>query len=220
AAAQRIAQARSVGCKETGVEHAVGGQSRARAVAAEALGDGGDEAHSPAAIGEGITFRHLAAVFAAERHEGPALADARQQLARRHHQLRAPVVAIADVHVFDETDDDPAPAEALDQIERGVIVDATLYDRVDLDRLEARAAGVLDPRERIFQPAEAAAHPAKNLRVEAVEADRNALQAGCAQLESVLGEEDAIGGEGDVIDALDGRQIADQIREIGPQQRL
>src|SRR6185437_11663288 len=68
AAAQRIAQARSVGCKETGVEHAVGGQSRARAVAAEGLGDGGDEAHFPAAIGEGITFRHLAAVFAAERH--------------------------------------------------------------------------------------------------------------------------------------------------------
>ncbi len=67
---------------------------------------------------------------------------------------------------------------------------------------------------------EPAAHAAEDLRVGAVEADGNALQARRAQLEGVLGEQDTIGGQGDVVDAVDGRQVANEIRKSRPQQRL
>ena len=64
-----------------------------------------------------------------------------------------PVVAVADVHVFDEAHDDAGAAETLHQIEHRVIVHAALHDGVDLDGREARAARVLDavrarPRRR------------------------------------------------------------------------
>src|SRR6185437_11855834 len=69
-------------------------------------------------------------------------------------------------------------------------------------------------------PAEAAAHAPEDLRVEAVEADGDALEARCPQLEGVLGEEDTVRREGNVIDTLDGAEVADQVRQTRPQQRL
>src|SRR6185437_6815298 len=220
AAAQRVAQAGSPGSEETGVQHAVRRQTRTRAVAAKGLSDGRDEADFPATVGEGIALCHFAAVLAAERLERPALADTRQQLPRGHHELLAPVVAVADVHVLDEADYYAGAAEALYQIEHRMIVDTPLHHRIDLDRLEPRAPRLLDSRQHVFRPAEASAHAAKHLRVGAVEADGDALQSRRAQLEGVLGEEDPVGGQGDVVDTVDGRQVANEIRQRRPQQRL
>ena len=86
-----------------------------------------------------------------------------------------PVVARADVHVFDEAHDDAGAAEMRQQVEQRVIVDAALHDGVDLDGREARAPRVFDAVEHFADAAEAAAHLREDVRVERVEADGDAL---------------------------------------------
>ncbi len=97
------------------------------------------------------------------------------------------MVAVADVHVFDEAHDDAAAAEALQQIKNGVVVHAPLYDGVDLDGRESGAARVFDALQHLLDAAEAAAHAREDLRVEAVEAHGDAVQAGGLELGGVTG---------------------------------
>src|SRR5260370_17839728 len=80
------------------------------------------------------------------------------QLLRRHHQLRAPMVAVADVHVLDETHDYAGAAEALHQLEHRVIGHPALHDGIDLDGSELGAARLLDAGDHLLAPAETAAH--------------------------------------------------------------
>src|SRR2546430_10485736 len=54
--------------------------------------------------------------------------------------LGAPVVAVADVHVLDETHDHAGAAEVLHQLEHRVIVHAALHHGIDLDGSQFRAA--------------------------------------------------------------------------------
>src|SRR5207253_685877 len=189
-------------------------------VAADRVRDRGDEADLALAVGERVAFGDLAAIVGLERRERPALADARGELPRGHHQLRAPVVAVADVHVLDEAHGHPGAAEALHQIERRVIVHAALHDGVDLDRRELRAARVLDAVQHLLDPPEPAAHAREHLGIQAVEAHRDALEARRLELARVARQQHAVGGEGDVLDARNGRQVADQVGKAGAQQRL
>src|SRR6202012_6296191 len=80
----------------------------------------GDEAYFTAAVVEAPALRHLAAVVLRDWVHGAALVDARRQFPRRDHHLGPPVIAIADVHEFDETHDHRCAAKGLDKIERGV----------------------------------------------------------------------------------------------------
>src|ERR1700733_809523 len=119
AAAQRIAQARAGGCEKTGIQNAVGGEPRARAAAAKRLRYRGDEANLTAAVDEAVALGDFPAVVALESFERPALADPCQKFLRRHDEIGAPVVAVADVHVLDEAHDHIRAAEVLDEIEHG-----------------------------------------------------------------------------------------------------
>src|SRR5687768_13982484 len=69
AGAHRRAQVGPGGREQAGVKHAVGGQARARAVAAEWLGHGPNESDLARTVGIGVTFRDLAAICARDRLE-------------------------------------------------------------------------------------------------------------------------------------------------------
>ncbi len=114
----------------------------------------------------------------------------------------------------------PVAAESVHQVDRGVIVHAALNHRIDLDWLEARAARVLDAVQHVRDVAEVAAHAFEYLRLEAVQAHGDALESGGLQFHRMLGEQDAVGGQGDIVDAGDAGQIAHQVGQIGSQQRL
>src|SRR5213079_666368 len=133
---------------------------------------------------------------------------------RGHHQLRAPLVAVADVHVLDETHDHAGAAEAFHQLEHRVIVHAALHDGIDLDGSQFRAARLLDAGEHLIDPAETAAHAREHPGVQAVQTHGDALQAGRLELARVAREQHPVGGEGDVLDARDGGQVPDQVGEV------
>ncbi len=142
------------------------------------------------------------------------------QLFGRDDQLLAPLVAVTYVHVLDETHDHSRSAEVANEVDRRLIVDASLDDGVDLDRSQIRAARVLDPIEHILDAAKSAAHARKHLRIETVETDRDAFESGCFELGRVLGEQYAVGRQCDVFDVRNRTQVADQVGQVGAQQRL
>jgi hypothetical protein len=106
------------------------------------------------------------------------------------------------------------------QVHQGVVVDATLHHRVELDRRQAGAARVLDAIEHFGDSAESAAHFREHVRVERVEAHRDAIETRGLELAGVLGQQHAVGGERDVLDAVDRREVADEVRQVRAQQRL
>src|SRR3984957_17588044 len=134
AGAQRCAQIETVGREKTGIELSLRGQARAAAGAAKWLGHRRNEAHLAAAIVETPSLRHFALIVLRNRPHRPALMDTRGKFGRRHHQLGPPLIAIADVHELDEPHDHRRAAEAFDQVERRVVVQAPFDDGVDLDR--------------------------------------------------------------------------------------
>ncbi len=108
----------------------------------------------------------------------------------------------------------------LQQRRHRVVVAAAAHHRVDLDRCQAGVERGGDAVEHLLEAAEAAAHVREHLGVERVEAHRDAPQAVALQFRGVLGEQHPVGGEREIVDALDHRQLADQFREPRTQQRF
>jgi hypothetical protein len=137
--------------------------------------------------------------------------EPRQDLGLCHHALGRPLGGAAHVHVLDEAHLGPARAGVLDQGHQLVVVGAAQHHRVHLERREAgRHRGVQagqHPRQLV-----ASGQRAEPRRVQRVQADGDAVQARAPQLCGLLGQQDAVGGERDVLEALDGHQLLDQAR--------
>ena len=146
--------------------------------------------------------------------------DARGQLSRGHDQGLIPLIAIADVHELDQANDHTSASKPFDQIEHGMVVNAALYHRVDLDGGETDGAGGLDSLQHLRHPAEAAAHRGEDLGIETVETHRDSGETRGLQFGRVFGEQDAVGGQSDIVDTFDGAEITDQIGEVGSKQRF
>ena len=76
------------------------------------------------------------------------------------------------------------------------------------------------PREHGREVATAAVHLLEDLLVEAVEAHGEPLQPCGLELHRVLREPRGVGGERDVLDALEGAERSHDLDDIAPQQRL
>ena len=85
---------------------------------------------------------------------------------------------------------------------------------------EAGVLRMLDAFEHVGHAAEAAIHLREDVLVEAVEADRHAREARGLEFVGMLGQQHAIGGHGDVVDAVDAVEIGDEVGQVHAQQRL
>src|SRR6056297_1447191 len=217
---QRRPQIGAGGGEQTGKELAVRRQPRTVAGTAERLGHGGDEADLSLSVLVEIAGGHLAGIVSALLPERPMLVDARPELGRGHGVRFAPVIDVADVHVFDETNDGVRSPEAREQLRDRGIVHATLDDRVDLHRRKIGLDGRVDAVQHPVQAAAAPVHAAKDLVVHCIEAHGHAIEAGCLQFRRVLGQQNAVGRECDLVDAGQAAQIADQVAERRAQQRF
>ena len=110
--------------------------------------------------------------------------------------------------------------EVASQLHDGVIVDALLNDTVELDRAQAGRPDGLDAFEHPGCRELVAGHLAEDFLVEAVEADRHALQARLCERPDLAGQEGAVGGESQILHALDPGDAFDELGQIVAQQRL
>ena len=85
---------------------------------------------------------------------------------------------------------------------------------------ETDVGGGLDGVQDTAGAEAAAVHQLEDFVVDAVETDRDAVQARVLELLRLLGQQIAIGGEGDVRDALDVGHLGDELPQVGSQQGL
>jgi hypothetical protein len=112
------------------------------------------------------------------------------------------------------------PRKRSTRVERGVIVDAALDDGVDLDRREPGGDRGIDALQDLVERAESAAHAREYLLIQRIQTHRDALQAIGLQVHRMLASSTPL-----VVSAMSSisgyaGQIADQIGEIGAQQRF
>ena len=120
-----------------------------------------------------------------------------------HDLIQVPVVAIANVHKLDESQDVSRVVEVLREVDNEVIVDAFLDDCVDFCGLKSRFFSSADAFEDALAAMGATAHSIKCLIVNRVEAHGEPVQTSVFEALRFVGEEIAVGGEGEVLDARD-----------------
>ena len=110
----------------------------------------------------------------------------------------------ADVHVFDEAHLGVNRFPVFDQIDQLVVVDAADDDGVELDAAEhaVRRGDAGAHRVELVE----ARQPQEPVRVQRVEADRDPLQPGVLERVGLIGEQDAVGGQREIVDAAFRRQ--------------
>ena len=193
----------AAGREQAGEQLAIRRHPSALAVAAEWRADRRDETNLALPVVEGVALGHLTAVIRLQRLQWPALTDPSQQLATGYHPFARPAIAGSHVHELDEAQHMATSAKTLDQRQHVVFVDATLDHTVELDALEARILRRLDAGQHISQFAATTAQGREALRIEAVEADGQSMQAGFAKRTRLPCQQAGVGGNRQILDAVD-----------------
>ncbi len=101
-----------------------------------------------------------------------------------------------------------------------MIVHAALNDGIDLDGCKPGLTCVFDSVQHVLDATEAAAHRGKDRGVQRIQAHRDAFEAGGFELCGVFGQQNSIGSQRDIVDVGNGGQVADEVCQVGAQQRL
>src|SRR5882757_9979692 len=120
--------------KKTGTDLAVGSKANARAVSAERMRDGCDDADFSFAVVEGITPRGFAGLIR-KLANGAELIELFQNFVHRHHHLGRPHAVLFQRHEFDETDDNAFLAGKAGKLDDLIFIESAQKNAVDLDRL-------------------------------------------------------------------------------------
>ncbi len=220
AAAQQRAQVMSAACEQACEELAVSRQPSAIAAGTERSADGVDQADLTGPVDVAVARGDLAVASGRERFERPARGDPSDDLGGRHDLRARPAVGRADVHVLDETQRLRAAAEVLGHRRHAALVEAASHDHVDLHGIEPGRDGRVDALEHARRRDRRVADRLERLVVERVEADRDAAEAGVGERPGLAREQQAVGGQRNVVDSVDPGKHRDKPLEVAAQQRL
>src|SRR5882672_6200532 len=216
--AQHGAQVVIVLAEKAGAEFAVGGQTDARAVAAERLRDWRDEADfAGGAIRETVFARGFAALVG-NLHQRPARVNALLDFRGGDDEIARPVAVGIERHEFDETHDNAAVAGKFREGFDFIVIESADEDGVHFGGREARFLGGLDAVPDLgerFGTRDAF----ESGGVERIEADVDATETGGDEPVAALGEQVAVGGHGEVFDA-ESMQACDVVFDAVADERL
>ncbi len=105
-------------------------------------------------------------------------------------------------------------AEMPQQIDDRVIIDAALHDDIDLDGRQTGLLRRFDPFEDAGEVAAPPAHAVEYVLVQAIEADRDPMQAGFGQFARGGLEQHAVRSQRQVGHARHARDAAHELRQI------
>src|SRR5260221_12341623 len=163
--------------KKTGTDLAVRGEPHARAVSAERMRDGCDDADFSFAVVEGITPRGFAGLIRKLAH-GAELIKLFQNFVHRHHHLGRPHAVLFQRHEFDETDNDAFVTGKAGKLDDLIFIEAAEKHAVDLDRLQPCALGGTDARQHAVISIWDAGDASKFFSIDGVHTDGGAPKAG------------------------------------------
>jgi len=213
--------------KEAGAEEAVGGEAEAVAAGAEWGGHGADEADAADRVSAGETpdgsgaYAGFGAAIDGDKRAQFALDDF-AGFGFGNECIATALLAfaagggsdgrIAEGHVFDEADGDKAIEGQTGEIGEFGVVDAAHGDAIDFDGGETDFFGTVEAAEDGGEIA-GAGYLFKAMGIEAVDADGDSVEACGAEGLCQVGEELAVGGKGEVFDAVDLAEHFDEFDE-------
>src|SRR5579883_534394 len=220
AAAQQLLNVGLLDGKEAIAQLAVAGQADAVAVEAERPGDGSDESDAADAVGETVLGGGGARVAIGNFDQGRDLA--RQDfddLAGRKNLFAGPQSLRIQRHEFDKTHFIAALAAETNQ--RDDIGLDQVFDRdgINFDLGEPGALSFFETLQHARQIV-AAGNAQEAIAVQRVQVNVQAAQACFVEGTSLAGEQNAVGGERQVLDPRQRRQLANEHREILANQGL
>src|SRR5216684_1437424 len=218
AIAQQKAQVMIVLAEETGAELAIGGKPDARAMAAEGLRDGGDEADfAGSSIGEAVFAGGFAALVR-DLHKRPASVDALIDFRGRHHEIACPMAVSIQRHEFDKAHDHAALAgkgsERLDLIVVYAANQYSVHFGGRQTRFLSRVDAVHHSRKRF-----GARDALEFTGIERIEADVDAAEPCGKEAVAAFSQQVAVGSHGEVFDT-EGVETADVVLDASPDERL
>src|SRR6266850_4291943 len=198
--AQHGAQVVIVLAEKTGAKFSIGSQTDARAVAAERLRDGCDEADfAGSAVRETVFARGFAALVR-NLHQRPAGVNAFVNFGCGNDETARPVAVSIERHEFDEAHDDAAVACKFREGFDFIVVEPANEHGVHFGGREARFLGGFeaahDRGERLC-----AGDAFESGGVERIKADVDATETGGEQAIAALGQQMAVGGPGEIFHA-------------------
>src|ERR1700704_5520955 len=129
--------------KKTGTDLAIRGEPHARAVSAERMRDGRDDANFAFAVVEGITPCSLAG-FIRQLAHGTELVELLQNFVHRHHHLRRPYTVFFERHEFDKTDNDAFLTREAGKFDDLIFIESAEKYAVNLDWFQTGSLGGTD----------------------------------------------------------------------------
>jgi hypothetical protein len=199
-------------------EHAVGGEPRTIARAAERLRCRRDDAER-GAVWQTEARRGRGRVFLDGRNCTVVRGQPREHLLAGHDGIGPPVRGAADIHVLDEAHFRAGLSAELDQVDHLVVVVAARDDRVELQTREARAAAGFNAGEHGGQRVHFR-ELLKPVAAQRVQAHGETVQPGGLELGCAVGQQDAVGGERQVPHPRFARELTDEARQVTAEQRL
>jgi hypothetical protein len=153
-------------------------------------------------------------ILAGTRHEGHDFSLERlDDFVREEHFFTLPRIVGIERHELDEPDFDSHLAREMPEGNDLVLRQAADGDSVHLDRVESGGLGGLDAGDHLFVTL-----PTSDFfelfRVERIETDVDSPQAGGKQLGRLIGQQNAVCRQADIVDALDRRQLLDENRQV------
>ena len=190
------------------------------AIPAEWFGHRGDHAHFSRAVAIPPPFCHFAGVRRVHWLDPELSVERLDNVTGGDDVVEAPAVGGADIHVLDESQDVPGPFEVSGHVDDGAVVDTPFHDHVYLDGAEPGFGGSGDPVEHPLHAESDIVHGHEHLVVHRVEADRDPVEPGRGQIVGLARQQDAVGGECEVLDIADPSQRRDEVLDPLTQKRL
>jgi len=204
AVAQQKAEIVVILAEKAGAELAVGSEADARAMAAESLRDGRDEADfARSAVGKPIFAGGLAGLVW-NGNERPAGMDAGMDFRGRNNQVARPMAVGVEGHELNEAHDDAAIAREFGEGFDFILVETAHENGVDLDGSEAgglRGVNAGHDGRKGF----GAGDTLESCGIERVETDIDAAQSGGDKRRAAVAEEKTVGGHGKIGKAESGK---------------
>ena len=184
--------------EEAGADFAVGSEADAAALSAKRLGNGGDNADFADSVVEGVAAGRFARVGSGKGNHGPELAQAVDHFTDGDNGGGGPEAVFLQRHEFDEADDDAFFAGETGKSRNLLLVEAAQQHAVHLDRVQAGAFGGADSAEHLLEAVGNAGDAGEGRGIDRVHADGDAGESCIFQRLGEIGEQVAVGGNGDV----------------------
>src|SRR5690348_15108634 len=207
--------------EQAGANLAVRGQAYTRTMSAERVRDGRDDADLAQAVVKGVAPRGFAGRVGQLAHRTKMI-QLLQDLIHANHNIRRPYAVFFKGHEFNEAHHHAFLAGEAGELDDLVFIEAAQQDAIHLHRFQADTFRGANAGEYVVITFGNASDACELLRIHGIHAHGRAAQPGVFERLYHLGQQVAVGGDGDIerlaVEGAQLRELADKTNQAAAQQ--